>query len=79
MRTAVLALLTILAVPALTGMAAMAEGRGASAAEPKPPPRTDGTGAAEARPVADIERRVAQFSPTPLAATQPVAVAEETS
>jgi peptidase M49-like protein len=70
MRTAVL---TLLALPALIGMAALAApakggaggtGSGAPAAG-QPPPAAAG---AEVRPVADIERRVLQFSPTPLSA-----------
>ncbi|HEY6323668.1 MAG TPA: hypothetical protein VJA16_19170 [Thermoanaerobaculia bacterium] len=48
--------LTLLALTALIGMAALAA------------PVKEGAGAAEVRPVADIERRVAQFRPTPLSA-----------
>jgi Peptidase family M49 len=48
--------LTLLALTALIGMAALAA------------PVKDGAGAADVRPVADIERRVAQFRPTPLSA-----------
>ncbi len=49
-------LLTLLASTALIGMTALAA------------PVKEGAGAAEVRPVADIERRVAQFRPTPLSA-----------
>src|SRR6202049_4119213 len=72
-------LLTSLALPVLIGMAALAapatsaapaksaaEG-GAAAGGDQPPPATVAA-AAEVRPVADIERRVAQFRPTPLSA-----------
>jgi Peptidase family M49 len=48
--------LTLLALTALIGMTAPAA------------PVKEGAGAAEVRPVADIERRVAQFRPTPLSA-----------
>jgi len=71
--------LTSLALPVLIGMAALAapatsaapaksaaEGR-APAVGHQPPPAT-AAAAAEVRPVADIERRVAQFRPTPLSA-----------
>ena len=72
-------LLTSLALPVLIGMAALAvpatsaapaksaAGGGAPAVGHQPPPATV-AGAAEVRPVADIERRVAQFRPTPLSA-----------
>lgn len=48
--------LTLLALTALVGMTALAA------------PVKEGAGAGEVRPVADIERRVAQFRPTPLSA-----------
>jgi len=48
--------LTLLALTALIGMTALAA------------PVKEGARAAEVRPVADIERRVAQFRPTPLSA-----------
>jgi hypothetical protein len=66
--------LTLLALTGLIGMAALAApakegaaaaGGGAPAPGHQPLPAA---GAAEVRPVADIERRVAQFSPTPLSA-----------
>src|SRR5579864_5149233 len=61
------AVLTLLGLPVLMGMAALAAPAKGGALAPghQQPPAA---GAAEVRPVADIERRVLQFVPTPLAA-----------
>lgn len=63
MRTA---LRMSLALPAVMGIAVVAAGSGTPAKEREQPPR--GADAAEVRPVADIEKRVEQFAPTPLSA-----------
>lgn len=63
-----MALRALAALAALIGPAAVAAGGGALGAG-QPPPRPAAAAApAGVRPVADIERRVAQFSPTPLSA-----------
>jgi len=74
MRTGVLTLPGLLALTVLLGMAAPATpaasarggAGGAASAAGREPARA--ASAAEVRPVADVERRVAQFSPTPLSA-----------
>lgn len=69
MRTAVqtvLALTAVMGMAVLPALPATPAGGGAPVVAQRQPARE--AGAAEVRPVADIEKRVAQFTPTPLSA-----------